>query len=527
MPLLHKDQHRQIFIFGVLLLAASVPLSRYFMSVAQLILVGNWLLEGELKRKIRDFYHNKPALIFSSLYAMHFAGLFFTTDFDYAVKDLRTKVPLLILPLIFSTSAALSAHEIKKIFNVYILAVFGGTITGILILSQQSVPDTREMSPFISHIRFSLNVCLSMVILIYLLSEQSKQGHSNIYKWFYSLLFLWFIVYLYISQSFTGYFILGVMFLTALISWSLSVRNVYLRGTIIILISLLPVLLFSYLRGEYLDFFGYNKFSDNEKLVWVTPSAHWYSHDTTNYDVISGHRVWLYVSKEEMRSTWNKRSTIPYDSLSFNSLKIEDVLIRFLTSKGFRKDSTGVCTLNDHEIQYIENGIADVEETRGSPLHKRLRKIFWEYQNYLSTGDPSGHSVMMRLEYWKASVGLIKQWPLTGVGTGDMNQAFNQYYSEHQSRLKPEWRRRSHNQYLSIGVGFGVLGLFWFLWALFYPPLKLLKRTTFVFGYFFLILLLSMLAEDTIESQDGVTFASFFFSLLLFAEPEKDPNFDS
>lgn len=48
-----------------------------------------------------------------------------------------------------------------------------------------------------------------------------------------------------------------------------------------------------------------------------------------------------------------------------------------------------------------------------------------------------------------------------------------------------------------------------------------------VFLYFLLILLLSMLTEDTIESQAGVTFAAFFYSFLLFLPEKKIPTFES
>ncbi|MCX6272441.1 MAG: O-antigen ligase family protein [Bacteroidetes bacterium] len=128
---------------------------------------------------------------------------------------------------------------------------------------------------------------------------------------------------------------------------------------------------------------------------------------------------------------------------------------------------------------------------------------------------------MMRLDYWKASMALIQKHLITGVGTGDMNRVFDQYYNEINSKLKPEWRRRSHNQFLSITVGFGILGLTWFLFSLIYPPVVLKKLSNFLFGSFFLLVFMSMIPEDTIESQEGVTFVAFFFSFLLFANEEK------
>jgi O-antigen ligase len=93
------------------------------------------------------------------------------------------------------------------------------------------------------------------------------------------------------------------------------------------------------------------------------------------------------------------------------------------------------------------------------------------------------------------------------------------------SQLKPEWQRRSHNQFLSIMVGFGVFGLMLFLFCLIYPPLKMNSLRDFRFAYFFLIIIMSMIVEDTIESQDGVTFVAFFFAFLLFISPDKKTIF--
>jgi O-antigen ligase len=132
---------------------------------------------------------------------------------------------------------------------------------------------------------------------------------------------------------------------------------------------------------------------------------------------------------------------------------------------------------------------------------------------------------MQRLEFWKASLGIISDNWLTGVGTGDMNIAFTDQYEKMQSKLSPDQRWRSHNQFLSIFIGFGIFGLVWFLVAILYPPIMLRKQDDFFLVVFMIIAFLSMLTEDTIESQTGVTFFAFFYSFFLFARKEKEPIF--
>jgi O-antigen ligase len=156
-------------------------------------------------------------------------------------------------------------------------------------------------------------------------------------------------------------------------------------------------------------------------------------------------------------------------------------------------------------------------------IRGRIYEFLWGFDNYRETGNPTGSTLMQRLEFWKASVGIIRDYWLTGVGTGDMNTAFQVQYENMHSKLAPDQRWRSHNQFLSIFVGFGIIGLLWFLVAIFYPPLMLQRRDDYFLVVFLIIALLSMLTEDTIESQTGVTFFAFFYSFFLFARKEKDP----
>ena len=148
----------------------------------------------------------------------------------------------------------------------------------------------------------------------------------------------------------------------------------------------------------------------------------------------------------------------------------------------------------------------------------RLLQVMWEFDQYSKGGDPNGHSVMQRLESWKAAMGVIKSNPLFGVGTGDLpRQVFKQYQLMN-SKLNSNHLLRPHNQYLAIAVAFGMAGLCYFLYALCYP-LFFSKNRNYFYLVFFLILVISMLTEDTLETQPGATFFAFFNALFLFGMP--------
>jgi O-antigen ligase len=154
-----------------------------------------------------------------------------------------------------------------------------------------------------------------------------------------------------------------------------------------------------------------------------------------------------------------------------------------------------------------------------SSLKGRIREIIWEIDLYKKTGDANGHSLTQRFEYWKTASMIIKNNLLIGVGTGDVAAAFDKEYIQSNSSLYAKWRLRAHNQYLSIAVGMGLIGLLWFLITLFYPMYKLKMQFNYLYMAFFIIALVSFFTEDTLETQAGVTFFAFFNSFFLFLQP--------
>jgi len=496
----------------------ALPLSKFLMSVAQFILVINYLAEGKYREKIQSLIKNKPALIIVSLFVLHVAGLIYTSDFDYGWKDIRTKLPILALTVIIATSKVLDSRKFKYLILIFTGAVLFGTIYSTYILIIKPIIDIREISVFISHIRFSLNIDLAIFILAFLIIKD--KNISILHKSILTSIALWMFVFLFLSESMTGLTILLLTAFILLIYYLIKRSNIYLGITFVLAVIAIVIISTVSLKNIIDEVYHINP-TDFSKLDEHTPYGTRYEHDTLRTSVENGNYVWINISMPELRDAWNKRSEIDFDSLDKKSQHISYTLIRFLTSKGLRKDLDGINQLSDEEIQMVEKGIANVKYQEKSSIRSRIHKIVWAYRNVQETKDPSGHSVVQRLEFWKASLGIIKRNPIIGVGTGDMNITFDDQYKRMNTALEPKYQWRSHNQFLSIFVGFGIIGLSWFLIVLLYPPLKLNKFTDFFYLSFFIILILSMMWEDTIESQAGVTFFAFFNALLLFGRKDK------
>lgn len=539
-----------MYFWGLVLMVLSIPLSKYMMSVAQFTLSGTLILEFIRMSDVRNFFkkyppaiswllviptfiywvleafsrifarflrkENLPAIVFASFYILHLLGLLFTIDFEYALKDLRIKLPLLVLPVIITVSESLDWKKFRMLMLFFVGAVLAGTIISTYILLTRNVDNLRDISIFISHIRFSLLISIAIFTLAFFTTRQA--GFNRYMRLAFIFLTGWLLIYLIMSASMTGMVVLLVATFVMALHYTRKKKNIYSRIATVVL-TLVPVVLFVYIMGVVTDVYKVHKVDFSELDAYSGKGTYYY-HDTTSLQTENGHYVWLYIATEEMREAWNERSEIDYDAKDHKGQLLRYTLIRYLTSKGLRKDASGVAQLSEEDIHMVENGEASSHYHERSVFYIRLYKIIWEAQQYFRTGDPSGHSAMQRIEYWKTSMLIIAQHPLLGVGTGDMNIAFQRQYELMNSPLRPEFRWRSHNQFLSITVGFGLIGLIWLLIALFYPPLKSGRMTDYFYLMFFVIMFVSMLSEDTIETQAGVTIFAFFTSLFLFGKKD-------
>ncbi|MFQ5335218.1 MAG: hypothetical protein ACE5DN_03990, partial [Flavobacteriales bacterium] len=206
--LLKPAHHRRIFLSGLLITIIGLPTSKFLMSVGQLILLGNWFLEGGLSTKFKTFFANKTAVILASVYLLHLLGLLWTEDFGYAFNDLRIKLPLLWLPLVLSSSPPVSRRQLDKMLWVFIGASLVSSLVSTMIYSgcMQAIGLFKDgrISPFISHIRLSLLMVLAYLVLLRFSFRKTVNIKLKITTF---ILALWFAVFLFILGAMTGIFI--------------------------------------------------------------------------------------------------------------------------------------------------------------------------------------------------------------------------------------------------------------------------------------------------------------------------------
>ncbi len=515
-----KINHRLFYILGCAIITAGMSFSNVAMSVGAITLIVNWILEGGFKSKYKRFTSNKSLLVFVGLFFLHIIGLIYTSDFAYAMNDIRIKAVLLALPIILGTMPKKFEYkEIRMLLYIFVTGVFVSSLvsTGVyfhIISPDAYTNDTRQIFILVSHVRMGLMLAFSIFILCYLFYKNNTS-----LKPVHTFLAVWFLFFIYISESFTGAVSLvgGGIILMSIYVFRLKKKPMKWVSGILAISVLTAVLLYI---NEIVQK-HYTPKEDKTDLAQFSPDGEKYHHDLNNDLTQNGYYIFKNIAPGELMESWNKRSDIDFKKgLDKNGQPIAGTLIRYMSSKGLRKDRNGLQQLSDQDIENIENGIANIDYAYGG-ISRRIDEFLFEYDVYQHDGSASGSSAIQRIEYWKTGWYIFTNNSLFGVGTGDTKVAFDKAYNSLNSNLPKEQRNRAHNQFLTFMITFGIIGFVLSAICIFYPVIAERKQLDFLFLSFFVVGILSFLWEDTLETQLGVTFFAFFYSLFLFGRQGK------
>ena len=551
---LNSNIHSGAYFAVLVLLVISIPLSKFMMSISEFLLLFLWLWSGfsfrisakffklngifngslqflnyffvlaysNLKEKFGLFFKNKAAVSFALIYLLSIVGSFYSSDYNYALKDLRIKAPLILFPVVFSTMEKIDYKRFRVLMLFYVMAIFAGSLISFWLLLQKNFIDIREISPFISSIRFSLNLSFGFFILLYFIVTDKQFG--LLAKIAFSIIAAWFFVFIILLESVTGFTIVLIIGLGIILWYMLKARRSIFKVLMVIIVIVIPAGIIFRVVNVVEQATTAPKINF-ENLDKVTKQGNIYLHDTITHGVEDGRYVGLYICEKEMRTAWNEQSSIDFDKSEKDGHSVKEAMIRYLTSKDLRKDYEGVLSLSDWDIQMIENECANVNYVSNPGFKTRILKIIKGYEVYNLTGNPSGSSVMQRIEYLKASLYVIKENWITGVGTGDLEISLYKKYDEMGTQLKEEFRYHAHNQFFAVFISFGIFGFLIFIYALIYPPLKTGAFHDYFFIVFFLVVFISMFSDDTLETQAGVTLFAFFYAFLLFGKTRLNTYF--
>jgi hypothetical protein len=344
------------------------------------------------------------------------------------------------------------------------------------------------------------------------------------YKGWFIGLGIWFMVYLFMLRAMSG--IVAVLAAGFILIWIISSKQ--------------KIKLANYAKWGlvFLTFssFGYvyvqvQNFYDIEELTLETADKQSESGEEYFFNLNlkmfeNGRYIYSYIARDELRTEWNKVSKLDFDGVDLKDQSLKSTLIRYMTSMNLRKDKEGVHSLTHQDIWAIENGIANKRFLNGKSLNTMIYRYIWEIHNYTEGFNPQGNSLAQRLLFWKNGSQILKNNWLYGVGTGDVQLAFDEQYEKMSYVIIKKYRLRAHNQFLTMGITFGVFGLLYFIITMISGFWVKPNAHSYLFLGAFIIMMVSMLDEDTLETQFGVTYAIFFYFLFLFHQPQQEEKTD-
>jgi hypothetical protein len=498
---LGQKAHSVIHLISLSGLAAGLPTNKIVLSLSLMIGVINLLIEARFSDYLKRCKNQKLFFPIALLFVLHIIGLLWTSDFQYAMNDIRIKIPLLIIPVLF-IAKPIDLFQRKFITNIFLATI---VITSLINVSthqhwigNRQYLDIRDLSLFGSHIRYGILIAIATILVGYEMFSEKK--------WALSPVFIWLIYYTYYSQVLSGVLALFAGVIGLIFVWLYSKNRL---GGVFAMILLIVSLSLGF--NSIFQFSDHKNKIDVSKLDQYTSLGNPYTHEVDGGYDINGNPVMLYICEIEMASEWSKRSTTSIDSLDEKKQPIKYTLIRYLAEKGLRKDAEGIKKLSETDVHNIESGKASPIENENT-IVARINGLQFQLVN---KGDPNGHSLLQRFEYWKTGLQILKSHWLTGVGTGDVQIAFDLQYVKDNSKLKPERRLRSHNQFLTFAITFGIIGFLLFIGLHLVYLKQALSDNRFLSVAFIFIVFATFFIEDTLETQTGVTLFAFFYSFFL------------
>lgn len=503
--------HRRIYLVLLTLLGGCMVTTVGLSNVVWPLLLANWLFEGRWREKWQMARESRLLLAIAVLFLMHVLGLLWTSDMKPGLHIVERMLPFMAVPLVVLTTPSPEGNTRRFILNFYGFTVFVVTIIGFV--RWLTIPDLphREIVTYISHIRFSLNICMVIFLLAFYgrrSAGSDSQRHFPFFIFHFSifnlLLILWFLFFLLLLQSYTAFVILAAASLVVILRHR---RQWQWIACWAVAASLVGLMLFLGCRSYYCLIPH-----ASEPLKERSAGGRPYEHQQDGF-IENGNYVNNYLCRAELINEWPKRSAVPLDGLTASGHPVESCLIRYLNALGLPKDSVGVAALTDAQVDEIARGIANPVYAHGSPFKRMLFVTLFEIENYRCYRAVTGFTMLQRIELWRCAWRVIQKHPWMGTGTGDLH---NEMHTEFVAMDSPMLQNElfPHNEYLTLIALFGLPGfliiVFFFLRALLRPRQLILHSSLSVL--YLLTILLSFLTENTLDSLAGILFCTWFLA---------------
>ena len=503
--------------------------SVFLMNLGWVFLLVNWTAEWigtgkDFRReRLENLRNNRLLQAFLLLTALHLVAMLWSANWLYGLDDIRKKLPLLAVPLVILTSRPLQRRAWGNVLGCYVAAVVVVSVVGLVRYFTMADLPYREIIPFISHIRFSLNICLVVALLLWqgVHMVRDLPPERRWYALFYLVGIAYFLFYLFLLQSYTGMAVLFVLAAVLLVAYWKRMCNRPLRNALFVvwLVMLLAVVGVSVYYVN--DYYRLRPLS-SQPLQSCTANGNPYRHECDGF-VECGNYVNNYVCEKELQEQWTLVSDVSLDSITALGYAVRPALVRYLNAMGCTKDSAGVACLTPEDVSAIEKGIANPVYLKHPSLRKMYDIMLFEYESYRCYHSVRDFTMLQRFELWRNGWEVFRCYFITGTGTGDVVDECHTQLQASDSPLAGT-TKHVHNQYLTFLITFGSVGFVLIVFA-FVRGVRQGKRwRRFPFLVVLTVSLISFFTEDTLETLAGCMFVAFFWSYFASPMPSEEES---
>lgn len=148
-----------------------------------------------------------------------------------------------------------------------------------------------------------------------------------------------------------------------------------------------------------------------------------------------------------------------------------------------------------------------------------------QLKNDLTQQSINAEIIEPRITRWHYILQDIQRSPAIGYGTGSEKRVLNQTYFDNKLYNSYLHELNSHNQYLGILVETGIWGLLVFLLTLIVGISSAIRQKNILFLSFLIIICVVSFSENLLDTNKGIFFYAFFFSLFVLSGKPFHPLF--
>ena len=266
------------------------------MSLSLIGLFFNWVIELDFKRKWKKIIErNYLPLLLAGLFVVELFWLPFSEDLLIGLNVLRIKLPLLLLPIIVGSARSFKTQEWRAIISAFFVGLLISTLwvylVSIDLLPTKKTSGTiRDASIFMSHLRYSALLSLSLLLILFL---ALKKWANNIFCFVFGL---WLFILIMKFSTLTAVLGLFVALTIGFFIW-LILENSRHKKSISLIFMTFFVVAAGYLYFIVNEFYHIKKQERSEKTYSVNGEK--YIFDFNNTFTENGYYLWENIAPKE------------------------------------------------------------------------------------------------------------------------------------------------------------------------------------------------------------------------------------